>query len=378
MRSLRFSLALTLAALSLAPLAAGCSSSSASSTPPDADSTAVGVLEGVYVTSGAGPITQLEFVDSRHANVSWAACDSGDVCISADTYAVNAERTQLMLTEPSGKTTTLELSALESSSLTGQALHDLGGIGLTGGDGGSLTGDAGSLTTGSGTPLVSTFSVQLTSGCVQLFKNAGTFGNDQAVFDFFRSKGLSAVQAAAIVGNFDQESGDSPGSVQPGGAGRGIGQWSAGARWDTTANDNEAAYAKSQNLSTGSLQAQLGFSWYELSTYSMYGLASLQQSTTINQAVQVFSKDFEACGTCNQSQRDSYAQTAYNTFASDPVAGGDAGGDGGTCSAAAFGACTSGGTSGSCITTAACTTKGGTSTSGSCPGPANIQCCTGP
>src|SRR5205823_3502134 len=56
--------------------------------------------------------------------------------------------------------------------------------------------------------------------------------NGRTAFEFFVGKGLSDVQAAAIVGNLQQESSINPSSVQPGGPGRGIAQWSTGARWN--------------------------------------------------------------------------------------------------------------------------------------------------
>src|SRR5580658_5394526 len=60
-------------------------------------------------------------------------------------------------------------------------------------------------------------------------------GNDKIAFDFFVGKGLSKDQAAGIVGNLDQESGMDPTIWQYGGGpGRGIAQWSAGGRWDTS------------------------------------------------------------------------------------------------------------------------------------------------
>jgi len=54
--------------------------------------------------------------------------------------------------------------------------------------------------------------------------------NEKAAYDFFVAKGLSKVQSAGIVGNLIQESNVLPGSVQPGGPGRGIAQWSVGGR----------------------------------------------------------------------------------------------------------------------------------------------------
>src|SRR5438552_11911679 len=76
------------------------------------------------------------------------------------------------------------------------------------------------------------------------------FANDQAAYVFFVGKGLKNFQAAGIVGNLDQESGVNPSSVQSGGPGRGIAQWSVGGRWDTSTNDNLVAYAASHGQSS--------------------------------------------------------------------------------------------------------------------------------
>src|ERR1017187_2975403 len=60
--------------------------------------------------------------------------------------------------------------------------------------------------------------------------------NEQPAFDFFVGKGLTTFQAAGIVGNLVQESNVSPTSVQAGGPGRGIAQWSTGGRWEHDPN----------------------------------------------------------------------------------------------------------------------------------------------
>src|ERR1700690_3734340 len=103
-----------------------------------------------------------------------------------------------------------------------------------------------------------------------------TFPNDQAAFDYFVAKGLTNFQAAGIVGNLDQESGVNPNSVQSGGPGRGIAQWSVGGRRDTDNNDNATGYAKKEGLAVWSLTLQLDFIWYELQTFSGYGLSKLK------------------------------------------------------------------------------------------------------
>jgi hypothetical protein len=144
------------------------------------------------------------------------------------------------------------------------------------------------------------------------------FSNDHAVFDYFVAKGLKNFQAAGIVGNLDQESGASPTAVQSGGPGRGIAQWSVGGRWDTDGGDNAVAYASQHGQSVWSLNLQLDFIWYELTTFSGYGLAQLRATTNVTDATVVFQTRFEGCGTCVQSQRIAYAQAVLAAYGAAP------------------------------------------------------------
>jgi hypothetical protein len=141
--------------------------------------------------------------------------------------------------------------------------------------------------------------------------------NDQAAYDYFVGKGLTNFQAAGIVGNLDQESSVDPSAVQYGGGpGRGIAQWSVGGRWDTDTNDNATWYASKEGLSVWSLQLQLDFIWYELTTFSGYGLGSLKASTNVTDATIAFETDFEGCGTCDQANRIAYAQAVLAAYGS--------------------------------------------------------------
>lgn len=149
--------------------------------------------------------------------------------------------------------------------------------------------------------------------------SAVTFPNDQTAFDYFLGKGLTNYQAAGIVGNLDQESGVDPTAVESGGPGRGIAQWSVGGRWDTDANDNAEWYAGMQGQSVNSLQLQLDFIWYELTTFSSYGLAALQQTTNVTDATVAFENDFEGCTMCDQSTRIGYAQNVLSVYGNDTV-----------------------------------------------------------
>jgi hypothetical protein len=146
---------------------------------------------------------------------------------------------------------------------------------------------------------------------------ATEFVNDGAAFDFFVAKGLTPFQAAGIVGNLDQESGVDPGSVQSGGPGRGIAQWSVGGRWDTSSQDNVLWYAGMVGEASSSLNLQLEFIWYEL-TQLGYGYSQLRATTNVTDATVVFMQKFEICGTCLQSQRVAYAQAVLAAFGQTP------------------------------------------------------------
>jgi hypothetical protein len=147
---------------------------------------------------------------------------------------------------------------------------------------------------------------------------ATAFANDKPAFDFFVGKGLTNFQAAGIVGNLDQESGVNPGAVQfGGGPGRGIAQWSVGGRWDTSTNDNVLHYASTQGQSSGSLNLQLEFIWYELTAIG-YGYSSLKATTNVTDATVVFMDKYEICGTCDQTQRVSYAKSVLAAYGVTP------------------------------------------------------------
>ena len=144
-------------------------------------------------------------------------------------------------------------------------------------------------------------------------------GNDKVAFDFFVGKGLSHVQAAGIVGNLDQESGMSPTIWQYGGGpGRGIAQWSAGGRWDSDYHDNVAWYAAQHGQSIYSLDTQLEFIWYELTTFG-YGDSKLRAATNVTEATLAFMDDYEICGACDSSNRIAHAEAALADFGSTPV-----------------------------------------------------------
>ncbi len=152
---------------------------------------------------------------------------------------------------------------------------------------------------------------------------AALSNNGRTAFNFFVSKGLTQIQAAGIVGNLMQESSVMPTAVQPGGAGRGIAQWSVGGRFNV-GSKSLTAFANARGLNKWSLSAQLDFIWYELATVGGYGLADLRAATTINAAVRAFQNKYEICGQCELGKRLDYANQALAQY------GGGTGGGTGT------------------------------------------------
>jgi hypothetical protein len=108
--------------------------------------------------------------------------------------------------------------------------------------------------------------------------------NVEVAYDYFTSRGFTAPQAAGIVGNLIQESNVNPESIQAGGPGRGIAQWSVGGRWQPSLMTGNAPV---------DLDNQLQYITTELDSNPGYGLAALQQDTTPQQAALTFSNRYE-------------------------------------------------------------------------------------
>jgi len=142
-----------------------------------------------------------------------------------------------------------------------------------------------------------------------------SFPNDKATYDYLITQGLTSYEAAGIVGNFDWESNDKPTKCEVTGCasgGRGIGQWTVGTRWTSDTNNNVVWYASRLPGSPAptTLDPQQQFTWYELTTFPTYGLATLRASGTVTNATIAFQDKFEACTPlqCNTATREQYAR----------------------------------------------------------------------
>jgi hypothetical protein len=172
----------------------------------------------------------------------------------------------------------------------------------------------------------------LTIGCVPQVdpdtgeSEAALSNSEETAFNFFVAKGLTKTEAAAIVGNLIQESSVDASAVEYGGGpGRGIAQWSVGGRWDTSHDDNVEWYVTQHGGSKWSLNTQLNFIWYELTTFG-YGYSSLKSAGSLSAATIAFEDKYEICGECDQSNRISYAEQVLAAYG-----GGSTGNSGAGC-----------------------------------------------
>jgi hypothetical protein len=131
----------------------------------------------------------------------------------------------------------------------------------------------------------------------------------RTAFEFFVARGLDRVQAAGIVGNLLQESNVNPAAVQAGGPGRGIAQWSVGARWNSLLR-----FARAQHASPMALDTQLQFLWHELTATPALGLGALRAARSVAAATSVFARSFEVCGVCNHPRRVAFAAAVLRAF----------------------------------------------------------------
>jgi len=150
-------------------------------------------------------------------------------------------------------------------------------------------------------------------------------GNAASIWNFLVGKGLSGVAAAGIMGNLQQESSYDPQAVQggspsatppwsqPGGSygtgGYGIAQWTSTGRQQAL-----QSFADASGGQVSSLSVQLNFFWQELTGAYSATLAALRGATSPSEAAVIFEQGYEAAGTPDMTNRQSYAQQAYQTF----------------------------------------------------------------
>ena len=155
------------------------------------------------------------------------------------------------------------------------------------------------------------------------FKGTDIDTRAKYIWSYLKSNGMSDAGAAGVIGNFRVE--DPPldptyaegGSVHStleehiaaGGVGYGLAQWTYPAR-----QDNLIEFAKNNNLSSGSLDAQLGFTKKEATEGYGNIWDRFAKQTDPVEAAKVWMDEYEAPGVPHWDRRSEEAAKAYSEF----------------------------------------------------------------
>ena len=121
--------------------------------------------------------------------------------------------------------------------------------------------------------------------------NGTAAANAKQIFDFLTSKGLSDIQAAAICGNIEAESGYNPSAVAPGTGAKGICQW----YMDRATKLDSLAASKGKKWDD--LSVQLEHLWSEIGPGGYYNqFVQAMDGQSIEDAVVTWEKGFEVSG----------------------------------------------------------------------------------
>ncbi|HET9850418.1 MAG TPA: phage tail tip lysozyme [Candidatus Saccharimonadales bacterium] len=147
-------------------------------------------------------------------------------------------------------------------------------------------------------------------------------GQIQQAFNFFVSKGLSAEQAAGIVGNFKWESGVDPTKENGGTDSNTPGDTWGIAQWTQSSGrlGNLEKYAQQNNLNIDDLATQLAFAWYELSQGTETNvLGYLKQVSgfgiqAVDSASNIVFNNYEGAGDATGPKRAQLSEEVYQQY----------------------------------------------------------------
>lgn len=128
--------------------------------------------------------------------------------------------------------------------------------------------------------------------------------------DLQRDFGLTAEQAAGVVGNLAHES-ENFKTMQERGQKKGKGGY-GWAQWTGSRRKSFENFAESKGLSKDSYAANYGFLKEELQTTERRALKAVKNAKTVKQASRAFEDKFERAGVVKQSSRDAYAASAFS------------------------------------------------------------------
>jgi len=143
------------------------------------------------------------------------------------------------------------------------------------------------------------------------------------VWAALKDQGLTDEAAAGVLGNLQQESNIDPTTVQNGGPGMGLAQWSRGGRWDTGPN-SLLVYASTQGLDPWAAKTQTDFMIWEMDrAWGGFDLAVFKAMTDVAAATVYFHDVFERSADSAAfvaTIRVGFAQGWYAELAGQPVA----------------------------------------------------------
>ena len=147
-----------------------------------------------------------------------------------------------------------------------------------------------------------------------LAANASPFsGNEEVVYEFFRSKGLGNAQIAGIMANIKAESNFNPSAVNATSGASGLFQW-LGGRLDALKR-----MAESRGRDWTDIQTQLDYAWEEIQGSGWNGnndqKEKFMSTTNAREAAVIFCTYFERTGNpADATKRAGYAETYYSTI----------------------------------------------------------------
>ncbi|MGL4546504.1 phage tail tip lysozyme [Eubacterium aggregans] len=136
--------------------------------------------------------------------------------------------------------------------------------------------------------------------------------NEEIIWNYLKSQGLSDVCVAGIMGNIEAESGYDPTAVEGNGIGHGLCQWSFG-RWENLSN-----FAASEGKDWSDINLQLDYFWSEIPNYeARLSAVGFYTQTDVNTATKIFCDIFGAPNKlyAHYDRRYEAAQRAYSQFA---------------------------------------------------------------
>ena len=138
--------------------------------------------------------------------------------------------------------------------------------------------------------------------------------NAETIFNFFVANGFTQEQAAGWVGNFSVEVGPNldPDTLNPNDKGKpsfGLAQW-RGDRYQ-----NLIDWASEQDADYKSMEAQLGFTLYELTSSERRAANKISETTSAIEAARTIDKYFERSDGTHRERRVEYAKEALKRFA---------------------------------------------------------------